>query len=193
MNRALLLAGLALILAAANWAIASREVLKSSGQLVYLELAPVDPRSLMQGDYMSLRYKIDLNTPGTAESGYLIIRLDDRHVAKAVGWNFQPAASELRLKYRSRYGRTSVGSDAFSSKKAPAVSTNPPATASSVWQKTAMPCSPPSATPTLPALARPKGTEFVLLQSARSFSSACPEPTPRLTAAVPLPCRTPKP
>ena len=106
MNRALLLAGLALILAAANWAIVSRERLKSSGQLVYLELAPVDPRSL-------LRYKIDLNTPGTAESGYLIIRLDDRHVAKAVGWNSQPAAGEIRLKYRSRYGRTSIGSDAY--------------------------------------------------------------------------------
>ena len=113
MNRALLLAGLALILAAANWAIASRELLKSSGQLVYLELAPVDPRSLMQGDYMSLRYKIDLKTPQTAESGYLIIRLDDRHVAKAVGWNSEPAAGELRLKYRSRSGRTSIGSDAY--------------------------------------------------------------------------------
>ena len=113
MSRALLLAGLALILAAANWAIVSRELLKSSGQLVYLELAPVDPRSLMQGDYMALRYKIELTTPATAESGYLIIRLDDRHVAKAVGWNSQPAAGELRLKYRSRYGRTSIGSDAF--------------------------------------------------------------------------------
>lgn len=113
MNRALLLAGLALILTAANWAIASRELLKSSGQLVYLELAPVDPRSLMQGDYMSLRYKIDLKSPDSAPSGYLIIRLDDRHVAKAVGWNSEPAAGELRLKYRDRYGRTSIGSDAF--------------------------------------------------------------------------------
>ena len=113
MNRALLLAGLALILTAANWAIASRELLKSSGQLVYLELAPVDPRSLMQGDYMSLRYKIDLKSPDSAPSGYLIIRLDDHHVAKAVGWNSDPAAGELRLKYRGRYGRTSIGSDAF--------------------------------------------------------------------------------
>ena len=113
MNRALLLAGLALILTAANWAIASRELLKSSGQLVYLELAPVDPRSLMQGDYMSLRYKIDLKSPDSAPSGYLIIRLDDRHVAKAVGWNSEPAAGELRLKYRGHYGRTSIGSDAF--------------------------------------------------------------------------------
>ena len=113
MNRALLLAGLVLILAIANWAIARRELLKSSGAVVYLELAPADPRSLMQGDYMSLRYKIDLNTPATADSGYLIIRLDSRRVARAVGWNSEPAAGELRLKYRSRYGRTSIGSDAF--------------------------------------------------------------------------------
>ena len=113
MNRALLLAGLVLILAIANWAIASRELLKSSGAVVYLELAPVDPRYIMQGNYMALSYKIDLKTPATAESGYLIIRLDNRHVAKAVGWNSEPAAGELRLKYRSRDGRTSIGSDAY--------------------------------------------------------------------------------
>lgn len=113
MNRALLIAGLVLILAAVNWAIFSRERLKASGAVVFLELAPVDPRSLMQGDYMALTYKIDLGTPQADRGGFLIVRLDSRRVAKAVGWNAEPAAGELRLRYRARYGRTSIGSDAY--------------------------------------------------------------------------------
>ncbi len=113
MTRALLIAGLALILGAANWAIFSRERLKASGTVVYLELAPVDPRSLMQGDYMALNYKIDLTTPFTQRAGFLIVRLDSRRVAKAVGWNAEPAAGELRLRYRTGNGRTSIGSDAY--------------------------------------------------------------------------------
>ena len=38
--------------------IVKKEELLKDGQLVLFELAPVDPRSLMQGDYMTLRYKI---------------------------------------------------------------------------------------------------------------------------------------
>lgn len=44
------LAGIA-ILALVNASILDKEKLLSEGQVVYLELAPVDPRSLMQGDY----------------------------------------------------------------------------------------------------------------------------------------------
>jgi uncharacterized membrane-anchored protein len=113
MTRLLLAAGLAVILAAANWAIVSRERLRASGTVVFLELAPVDPRSLMQGDYMALGYQIDLATPPASQDGYLIVRLDERRVGKAVGWNSEPGAGELRLKYRTRNGRTAVGSDAF--------------------------------------------------------------------------------
>ena len=47
-----------LVLLAVNWNIMQREHLLNDGKLVLLELAPVDPRSLMQGDYMALRFKI---------------------------------------------------------------------------------------------------------------------------------------
>ena len=46
------------VLALINFSIAGKERLLKSGKIVYLELAPVDPRSLMQGDYMALRFKI---------------------------------------------------------------------------------------------------------------------------------------
>ena len=113
MTRAWLLGGLVLILAVANWAIVGRERLRAAGSIVYLELAPVDPRSLMQGDYLALRYAIDRSTPAATSDGYLIVRLDERRVARAVGWNSEPGPGEMRLRYRTRHGRTLIGSDAF--------------------------------------------------------------------------------
>ncbi|MCQ9617884.1 GDYXXLXY domain-containing protein [Paenalcaligenes niemegkensis] len=50
--------GLIICLGVANVDIWSKERLLREGQRVVLELAPVDPRSLMQGDYMALRYQI---------------------------------------------------------------------------------------------------------------------------------------
>lgn len=50
--------GLMLCLGLANYNVWSKEQLLRTGQPVALELAPVDPRSLMQGDYMTLRYQI---------------------------------------------------------------------------------------------------------------------------------------
>lgn len=96
--RLLLLAGLVLILATVNWTIATRERLRAAGEVVYLELAPVDPRSLMQSGYMALRYKIDSTTPDATTDGFLIVRPDNRRVARASGWNSEPASDELRLK-----------------------------------------------------------------------------------------------
>lgn len=49
-----------------------------------MELAPVDPRSLMQGDYMRLNYTIanltDVKT--SSKRGYFVVTLDNHNVAK---------------------------------------------------------------------------------------------------------------
>lgn len=52
-----------------NAAIFSKEELRSTGDLVLLELAPVDPRSLMQGDYMRLRFKLAEQATKAVQSG----------------------------------------------------------------------------------------------------------------------------
>lgn len=52
----LLWGGLLLALAVANQGIFQRERILSDGRVLLLELAPVDPRSLMQGDYMALGF-----------------------------------------------------------------------------------------------------------------------------------------
>ena len=38
--------------------IVAKERIKTNGERIFLALAPVDPRSLMQGDYMALRFEI---------------------------------------------------------------------------------------------------------------------------------------
>ena len=46
------------VLGLSNFKIGEYEHVLESGETVILELAPVDPRSLMQGDYMELRFAI---------------------------------------------------------------------------------------------------------------------------------------
>lgn len=59
-----------------------------NGTLAYFDLAPRDPRSLIQGDYMVLRYALeqDANEAGVHDledkKGHLVVRLDDNTVAQ---------------------------------------------------------------------------------------------------------------
>ncbi len=67
-------------------AVIEKEKTLSDGKLVLLELAPVDPRSLMQGDYMQLNYKINDSIRDNEEMypkttrGYLFLKLDSLNV-----------------------------------------------------------------------------------------------------------------
>lgn len=54
----LLWGGLLLALVVVNHGIVQRERILSDGRIVLLELTPVDPRSIMQGDFMALRFAI---------------------------------------------------------------------------------------------------------------------------------------
>lgn len=76
-----------LILAILNYGIYEKEQLKTNGETVLLELAPVDPRSLMQGDYMRLRYAIEREASKASEKdlakrGYMVIHTNDAGVAQ---------------------------------------------------------------------------------------------------------------
>lgn len=63
MRSKLSLAGLLLVLLAVNLMVLNKESSLAQGRTVFLELAPVDPRSLMQGDYMVLRYALADQVP----------------------------------------------------------------------------------------------------------------------------------
>jgi len=70
-----------------NYSILKKEAILSEGKLVLLELAPVDPRSLMQGDYMRLSYAIAQEgtyMDSIATRGYCVVKLDSVGVAEKV-------------------------------------------------------------------------------------------------------------
>lgn len=74
-SRILIIANLILLLGYFNWSVYKKEQTLKDGQLILLQLAPVDPRSLMQGDYMRLSYKeasSDLLDEQTDTRGYAI-------------------------------------------------------------------------------------------------------------------------
>lgn len=91
----IILLNLVLLLIYFNHSIAKKEELLKDGQLVLLELAPVDPRSLMQGDYMALRYKIseNINFNNMPKRGYCVVVLDQSDKAERV--RFQKGVTPL--------------------------------------------------------------------------------------------------
>ena len=122
-----------LMLALVNYAIFQKEQLLQEGRVVYLELAPVDPRSLMQGDYMALRYAIarDLSrllsqdrSPNAdsswddqlaATDGRIVVELDEQSVARLVGLEqgSRLKTNQLYMQYRVRDGEVKFATNAF--------------------------------------------------------------------------------
>jgi uncharacterized membrane-anchored protein len=114
------LAGLA-VLAFVNYGIYQREQLLTDGRIVLLRLAPVDPRSLMQGDYMRLNFEVATQAFPFARreelnnDGHLVVAVDGNHVAtfRRID-NGQPLApGELRLRYRVRNGAPQFATNAW--------------------------------------------------------------------------------
>ena len=113
------LAGAGLLLAI-NIVIAARERLLDEGRVVLLELTPVDPRSLMQGDFMALRFKVvrDAFQPAPADvvtDGRVVLGLDARGVAtfRRFDNGAALAGDEVAFRYRVRHGTPKLGTNAF--------------------------------------------------------------------------------
>ncbi len=93
MRRALIWLGAVYVFGCFYVMIEQKESLRRNGLTIYLALAPVDPRSPLQGDYMALTYDVtnavakiqsdnqavDLPTHGT-----LVVALDDKSVGHFV-------------------------------------------------------------------------------------------------------------
>jgi uncharacterized membrane-anchored protein len=118
-RRRVLLAGLVVALGGVNALIAQKEHLRATGTPMLLELAPVDPRSLIQGDYMRLDYALANEVrqrDHAPRDGHLVVRVDARRIATFVRLDDgrRPLApGEHLLRYRTREGEVRVGSGAF--------------------------------------------------------------------------------
>ena len=132
--RALLLVGALIVLGGVNYSIFSKEDIKKNGELVYIDLAPMDPRSLMQGDYMALRFRIAddarpsmqrSDSPGArgifgrrdlaTADGRIVAAVDQRSIAshRRLDDSRPLAADELLLRYRVREGAVKFATNAF--------------------------------------------------------------------------------
>ncbi len=117
MRKVIFLGSVIFVFLLLNFFIWRNERILLAGETVYLELAPVDPRSLMQGDYMLLRYKIqnDASMNVINKRGYLVLDLDDRNVAQYArvfrGEVLKP--KERLIRYHQQTGRVVIAPDSF--------------------------------------------------------------------------------
>jgi uncharacterized membrane-anchored protein len=108
--------GLALVSAAAAWLVQQKENVLAHGRTVLLELRPRDPRSLMQGDYMALRYALADQTPVSKlqRRGLLVVKLDANNVGKFERLHDSTALAddEQLIEYRNLNG-IQIGAESF--------------------------------------------------------------------------------
>jgi len=102
-----------------NFGILSKEDILEEGELVLLKLVPVDPRSLMQGDYMQLRYEISeriYNPDSIPKRGFYVIKLNDSGIAKKVRIQEEKepiSTEELLIKYTRNDWNLNIGAESF--------------------------------------------------------------------------------
>lgn len=133
MRSVIALAWVVVVLALVGYSIAAKEALLESGKVTYLELAPVDPRSLMQGDYMALRFRIandarrdverdeSAGRPGSRRKGLatadgnIVATLGPDSVShyKRLDDGSPLAPGEIMLRYRVRKGRVKFATNAY--------------------------------------------------------------------------------
>ena len=106
-------------------AVLQKEETIKEGRLVLLPLAPVDPRSLIQGDYMRLNYAIntdlrltEMNREEMHKRGYVFLALDEqnRGTFKGISNDLPAVDSEdvVAVKYFNWDGFTlSVGAESY--------------------------------------------------------------------------------
>ena len=120
-RRLLILAGLVLVLGAANFIILEKQRVRDAARLVLLELRPVDPRAMMQGDYMALDFSDAASGPPDLapepNSGIAVLGVDERNIGnfRRIDDRTPLGTDELRLRFTGRKpdGRLDFGTDAF--------------------------------------------------------------------------------
>jgi uncharacterized membrane-anchored protein len=118
MKNILVIIFLIIILLAINMNIYKKEKILNNGKTILLELAPRDPRSIMQGDYMVLSYRIarDLQHKIQNKNGYLVLSISDSNVGEFVRFYSEDKElndDEVLLRYRQRDSMLKLGAESF--------------------------------------------------------------------------------
>jgi uncharacterized membrane-anchored protein len=114
----IILLNLLVLLCFLNISMVNKENLLSEGKLVLIALAPVDPRSLMQGDYMNLRYEIAQGEQmdSLPKRGYCVVKVDEEGIAQKqrIQENKTPLyADEYLIVYTADTWRLNIGAESY--------------------------------------------------------------------------------
>jgi uncharacterized membrane-anchored protein len=110
-----LAANLILVLAFFAFSVIQKETLIGKGTEILLRLAPVDPRSLMQGDYMALDFEVTRKISYDSKSGYVVVKVGDDRVAEFVRIQDGKGVNngEFIIRYKRHNGRLTIGADNY--------------------------------------------------------------------------------
>lgn len=105
----------------AGYAVRGSEDVLRNGRRIFIALRPVDPRSLIQGDYMALAFDTaGLPSPaptrdklGLHGAHVALVETNDKGVAKFVALDAAPQPDQIPIQIRVKSGRWFVGSDAW--------------------------------------------------------------------------------
>ena len=130
MLKKIALISLLIILSLVNWSIMGKEKHLVEGRIVYLNLVPVDPRSIMQGDYMALRFRLadevykalpklknhkQWRHDVAASDGYVVASLNEQNIGTFKRLYDDQALSEkeILMRYRVRNGAVKFATNAY--------------------------------------------------------------------------------
>jgi uncharacterized membrane-anchored protein len=129
--RILIAVGAVLVLGAVNFSIYGKERIKRDGEVMFLDLQPRDPRSLMQGDYMTLRFRLaqeidamvlrpqstpeglqpaNRTAPREGDVATVPIVLDEKRIASLAAGAI---GTPLNIRYRIRNNEIWLGTNGF--------------------------------------------------------------------------------
>ncbi len=111
---------LLLILSFVLFQTTKREKLIAQNEAILFKLRPVDPRSLMQGDYMILRYAVtsswSYRKSEVPSKGYMVFTTDINNIAQLTRFQKEPTPlnkGEQLIKFIKNNGDISIGSESF--------------------------------------------------------------------------------
>ena len=129
-SRVVAVVSLVMVLGLVNWGIVKKEKHLAEGRIVFLELALEDPRSLIQGDYMALRFRLADAVHDAlrktrehqrwrhdveATDGYVVVSLDERNIGsfKYLHADQELSDNQILMRYRVRSGTVKFATNAF--------------------------------------------------------------------------------
>lgn len=118
MKKILVVLNLLLLMLAFGYSVIKEEK-NLNKKTFYIKTAPIDPRSLIQGDYMILNYDITESARAEARNlrkGYIRVRINDLKVAEFIGVDreYLPSSdNELSIQFHQNDSTIDIGVNSY--------------------------------------------------------------------------------